>query len=239
MPSVRENLTYKAEDHHFRSVDEYAQGKYDITTRWLRRSVRPGQLLLNVGCGGGEYNVTARQLGLRVIACEPESEAFAVARAAAPEGVDVRSCGLLDLESPPADYLVMHDVLEHIEDDAAAVARVSTLLVPGGTAIISVPAYQWLFGKHDVELGHYRRYTRRNLRALFTRDFEIEATRYYGATLIPIALWFSRITKQPYPVATAGKGLARQAMRWACQLEARLPMPAGTSVLLRARKVRP
>jgi hypothetical protein len=130
----------------------------------------------------------------------------------------------------------MHDVLEHIEDDAAAVAKVRSLLSPGGTAIVSVPAYQWLFGRHDVELGHYRRYTRGNLRALFEHDFEIEAIRYYGAALIPVALWFSRITKQPYPVATAGIGFTRKAMRFVCQLESRLPMPLGTSVLLRAKR---
>jgi SAM-dependent methyltransferase len=236
MPAVQENLAYKTEDHLFRSADEYAQGKYDLTTRWLRPLIKPGQLLLNVGCGSGEYNATGHAMGLRVIACEPEPEAFSLARSAAPADVDVRPCGLLDLESDPADHLIMHDVLEHIEDDAAAVAKVHSLLVPGGTAIISVPAYQWLFGRHDVELGHYRRYNRGNLRALFERDFEIEATRYYGAALIPIALWFSRIAKKPYPVASAGKGLTRHAMRLLCQLESRIPMPVGTSVLLRARK---
>lgn len=236
MSSVQENLAYKTEDHLFRSADEYAQGKYDVTTRWLRRSIQRGQLLLNVGCGSGEYNAAASAMGLRVTACEPEAEAFALARSSAPTGVEVRQCGLLELESEPADYLVMHDVLEHIEDDAAAVAKVNSLLVRGGIAVISVPAYQWLFGRHDVELGHYRRYTRSNLRALFERDFRIEATRYYGAALIPVALWFSKITKKPYPVASAGKGFTRQAMRWVCQLESRVPMPMGTSVLLRARK---
>jgi 2-polyprenyl-3-methyl-5-hydroxy-6-metoxy-1,4-benzoquinol methylase len=237
MTAVHENLAYKTEDHLFRSADEYAQGKYDVTTRWLRPLVRSGQLLLNVGCGSGEYNGAARSMGLRVIACEPETKACALAQSNSPDGVDVRQCGLLDLDSEPADYLVMHDVLEHIEDDVAAVAKVHSLLAPGGTAIISVPAYQWLFGRHDVELGHFRRYNQQNLRALFTRDFEIEATRYYGAALIPIALWFSRLTNKPYPVAAAGRGFTRRAMRWVCQLESRVPMPVGTSVLLRARKL--
>lgn len=233
---IRENVAYKTDDHQFRSQDEYAQGKYTVTTRWLQPLARPGQLLLNIGCGGGEYNATAAALGLRVIGCEPEAQAYALAADTAPAGVDVRQCGLLDLDSEPADYIVMHDVLEHIEDDRGAVERVGALLRPGGVAVISVPAYQWLFGQHDVQLGHYRRYTRANLTRLFADGFEIEAARYYGASFIPIALWFSRLSNKPYPVAAAGRGLTRQAMHWVCQLESRVPMPVGTSVLVRVRK---
>jgi 2-polyprenyl-3-methyl-5-hydroxy-6-metoxy-1,4-benzoquinol methylase len=230
---VRENLAYKTDDHLFRSADEYAQGKYDVTSRWLAPHVKPGQLLLNVGCGSGEYNATALAMGLRVIACEPESSAYEIARRHA---TDVRNCGLMELDSEPADYLVMHDVLEHIEDDAAAVERVRELLVPGGLAVISVPAYQWLFGRHDVELGHYRRYTKGGLRTLFARGFTIEVARYYGAALIPVALYYSRLSKKPYPVAAASDGVMRKAMRAVCQFESRLAMPIGTSVLLRVRR---
>ena len=231
------STSYKQDDNLFRSADAYAQGKYDITTRWLRPRVRAGQLLLNVGCGGGEYNVTARELGLRVVACEPDPAACALAERTAGVDIDVRCCGLLELvgQVPPADVLVMHDVLEHIADDAVAVAAVNELLKPGGLAVISVPAYQWLFGRHDVELGHYRRYTRGRLTALFD-DFEIEASRYYGAAMIPVALWFSRIAKRPYPVAAASRGVGHAAVTAVCQIEARVPLPVGTSVLVRIRK---
>src|SRR6185503_20419216 len=117
---------------------------------------------------------------------EPDPAAYALAERTAGVDIDVRCCGLLELAGkvPPADVLVMHDVLEHIEDDRTAVDIVRDLLRPGGLAIISVPAYQWLFGRHDVELGHYRRYTRGRLTALFHAPFEVEASRYYGAALI-------------------------------------------------------
>ena len=235
---VRENIAYKTDDHLFRSRDEYAQGKYDITTRWLSPCVEPDQLLLNIGCGGGEYNAKAHAMGLRVIACEPEVTAFELAQNNAPVGVQVFRCGLMELadRSPPADFIVMHDVLEHIEDDEAAVAAVERLLKPGGVAVISVPAYQWLFGHHDHQLGHYRRYTRRSLTSLFRRGFAIEASRYYGAALIPVAVWFSRISKRDYPTATASRGIAHTGLRAICQLEARVPMPVGTSVMVRIRK---
>lgn len=232
-----EDIAYKTADHEFRSVDEYARGKYDLTSRWLRPRVRPGQLLLNIGCGSGEYNATAAAMGLRVIACEPESNAFAIAKRTAPADCELHPCGLMELRTQPADFIVMHDVLEHIEDDAAAVDALAALLVPGGTAIISVPAYQWLFGHHDVQLGHYRRYTRSSLLARLRGRFEIQAARYYGAALIPVALWFSRIARKSYPLASAGTGLTHAAMRWVCQLESRIPMPVGTSVIARVRRL--
>jgi len=233
-----ENLAYKTADHQFRANDEYAQGKYDITTRWLSSRVQPGQRLLNVGCGGGEYNATAHAMGLEVVACEPERHAYELAADAVPDGVRVLQCGLLELpqHTEAADYLVMHDVLEHIEDDVAAVDVVHALLKPGATAVISVPAYQWLFGHHDVQLGHYRRYTRGSLRALFRERFTIEASRYYGAALIPVALYYSRLSKKTYPVGAASRGIVHSMMRAVCQFEARVPMPAGTSVLLRVRR---
>ena len=234
----REDLAYKTRDHLFRSNDEYAQGKYDITTRWLAPRARPAQLLLNIGCGSGDYNATARAMGLRVVACEPEAHAFELAASSAPEGCEVHACGLMELARhvEPADFIVMHDVLEHIEDDVAAVAAVHALLAPRALAIVSVPAYQWLFGHHDVQLGHYRRYTRRSLLELFRADFEIEAARYYGASLIPVALWYSRLSNKGYPVAEASDGALHTAMRWVCQLESRIAMPMGTSVVIRVRK---
>lgn len=238
---VSENIDYKTQDHLLRSRDEYAQGKYDITSRWLAPRIRPGQLLINIGCGGGEYNAKAHTMGLRVVACEPEAHAFELAVRQAPRGdpsCEVFHCGLMEVgrHTGPGDFVVMHDVLEHIEDDEAAVHAVHSLLAPGAVAIISVPAYQWLFGHHDVQLGHYRRYTRRSLLKLFRNDFAIEAARYYGAAFIPIALWFSRLSNKGYPVASASRGAMHKAMRLVCQLEARLPMSVGTSVLIRVRR---
>lgn len=233
---VQEDLAYKTADHLFRSKDAYAQGKYDITTRWLKKRIAPGHLLLNIGCGSGEFNGAAHAMGLRVIGCEPEAHAYELARANLPEGCEVRRCGLLELESEPADIIVMHDVLEHIEDDAAAVGAIHRLLKPGGTAVISVPAYQWLFGHHDVQLGHFRRYTRGSLLRVLRERFTIERSRYYGAALIPVALYFSKLSRKDYPVAAASGGVMHAMMSGLCGFEARVPMPMGTSVIARVRR---
>ena len=64
------------------------------------------------------------------------------------------------------DALLYIDVLEHIEDDAAEVARAAARLVPGGALIVLCPAHQWLYSPLDRRLGHFRRYSARTMAAL-------------------------------------------------------------------------
>lgn len=58
------------------------------------------------------------------------------------------------------DVLLLLDVIEHVDDDRSFLsALASDRLSPGGTALISVPAWQSLFSRHDVALKHHRRYS--------------------------------------------------------------------------------
>jgi len=63
------------------------------------------------------------------------------------------------------DTILYIDVLEHIEDDLGEMRMALTHLSPRGKIIILSPAQPWLFTEFDRALGHYRRYTRRSLRA--------------------------------------------------------------------------
>ena len=67
------------------------------------------------------------------------------------------------------DTIVMMNVLEHIEDDAAAVAALREGLKSGGRLVVYVPAFMLLYSKFDREIGHYRRYKREPL-ASHSRD---------------------------------------------------------------------
>ncbi|MGE0529578.1 MAG: class I SAM-dependent methyltransferase [Bdellovibrionales bacterium] len=132
---VRENLAYKTEDHRFRSRDEYANAKYDITTAWIRPGLEAqGNLIVaNIGCGTGEYNLRLKQFGVQVLACEPEERAFEIAnRLADGRRIQVAKMGLEEFanthQSVGFDVLIMHDVLEHIENEARAVECVADLI---------------------------------------------------------------------------------------------------------------
>jgi SAM-dependent methyltransferase len=227
------DLHYKTRDHALRSADKYAGTKYQVTMRWLRDHARPGMILYNIGCGSGEFNHLAVAAGLRVVACEPERVAFENADRNRPAGCEVRHCGLFDLQptGERADIVVMHDVLEHIEDDAGAVRHVYALLKPTGRLVISVPALQSLFGHHDVLLGHYRRYTKRSLASVLAPRFHVRRMRYFGFSFIPLALWFSKWRKKPYPVESSTRGFKALVLGTLCAVEGRVPLPLGTSVI--------
>ena len=64
------------------------------------------------------------------------------------------------------DTIIAVNVIEHLRDDQSAARALASLLKPGGSLLVYVPACPWAFGSLDVALGHHRRYTRASLRAL-------------------------------------------------------------------------
>jgi glycosyltransferase involved in cell wall biosynthesis len=101
----------------------------------------------------------------------------------------------LDLARPQAlpaelagsfDSVVSFQVLEHIQDDAAALDAMRRLLKAGGRALLMLPAHQALFGTLDRELAHFRRYDEAAVRAkLAAAGFEVEALRFFNPVAVP------------------------------------------------------
>jgi SAM-dependent methyltransferase len=229
--------SYTTDDHEFRTRDAYAAGKYDITLRWLESRRLAGRQLLNVGCGGGLFNELAAHYGYAVEACEPDLDAALIARRSAPKRVSVQQCDLFGLQlETPVHVAVLHDVLEHIEDDALAMRRLYDLVNPNGVIVISVPALPSLYGKHDERLGHHRRYVKGTLRAVVEPYFEIDRLRYYGMTFIPLTFWISRVRRSSYPTTTASTGVVGRIFGALCRAEAAVPTPIGTSLICLASR---
>jgi len=106
-----------------------------------------------------------------------------------PEGetlIDDIKC-INDIKNLPEneiDCAVMMDVLEHIEDDTTFFNAVVDKLKNGGTILITVPAFQFLFSNHDLRAQHYRRYGRKQLMRLLKRnDIKIETCHYFYTSL--------------------------------------------------------
>lgn len=226
---------YTLADHEAREDDPYAKAKYDLTLRWLQSAGICG-MLLNIGCGGGLFNEMAHDAGFDVVGLEPDKNAYKLAVDSATGKYRVFNVGLFDdVDVGSPNVIVMHDVLEHIESESAAVARLAHLMSDDAVAIVSVPAMQWLFGYHDRQLGHYRRYTERSLRRALADDFDVTKIRYLGLVMIPVALWYSRIRNRPYPVGAVGGGMKAIILEALCNLESRFAGPAGTSVVALVR----
>jgi SAM-dependent methyltransferase len=62
------------------------------------------------------------------------------------------------------DLILSTDVIEHIEDDVAALSELRRVLIPSGRIILTTPAYSWAFSDHDRFLHHVRRYDRARLK---------------------------------------------------------------------------
>lgn len=224
-----------------RSRDLYAFTKYDIIREWIG-SQQPLSIL-NAGCGSGELSFLLAEDGHSIEGIEPVREYVDLALAvlpSAPEAIRTRlSFSQNSVESYQSnrkfDVVIATDVLEHIEDADNAFSKLVSLVKPGGRIIITVPAGQWLFGYHDVVLGHYRRYTKTTLRQLVQRQVLTQKMRYFGFALIPVCLVFSRWLQRPYPVAESGdkkkNPLTHWILRTVLNIDRAIPMPLGTSLL--------
>src|SRR5207342_1839849 len=87
------------------------------------------------------------------------------------------------------DLIGAFDVIEHIDDDAAALASIATKLKAGGTFIMTVPAHQWMWSAHDVVNHHKRRYSKHGLQRLISRSpMRLVKIGYFNSLLFPLAV---------------------------------------------------
>ena len=89
------------------------------------------------------------------------------------------------------DTVVALNVIEHINDDGAAIRNCKKLLNENGRLVILVPAFQWLYNSLDRELKHFRRYSKKTLSvAVSGQGFGISFLRYFNSPGIP-GWWLS------------------------------------------------
>lgn len=130
--------------------------------------------VLEVGAGIGTFTLRLAARAERVVALEPNRHCFARLEQQT-RGLASVSRHAMSVEEFHAsagrattfDTIVCMNVLEHIRDDAAVLREFRGLISPGGSLVLQIPAVPFAFGEIDRRLGHYRRYTKAGLRALF------------------------------------------------------------------------
>jgi SAM-dependent methyltransferase len=128
--------------------------------------------LLEVGCGQGAMGTRLVTLTPDYVAVEPDRHSFESARARLePLGGRVVNGTVEDLPtSERFDTVCAFEVLEHFEDEDEPLQQWRARLHPGGQLVLSVPAFQEMFGPWDAAVGHYRRYSPDQLAVALNRN---------------------------------------------------------------------
>jgi SAM-dependent methyltransferase len=141
----------------------------------VRRHARQGDRVLDFGAGTGRFAGALAPAGFAVTCIEPDKtlRARIVARG-------LVAYGDLSAVAPSSiDYAYTLNVLEHIEDDGAALRALRERLRPGGRLLVYVPAFQVLYSAMDARVGHLRRYRLRDLaRRAGDAGLGVEAAAY-------------------------------------------------------------
>jgi SAM-dependent methyltransferase len=181
---------------------------------WQIELVRPhlGRSSMEIGAGMGHFSAELAKLGLdRLVLADTEQYALNGLREryAGRDDIEVAE---LELPGPvsvgePLDSIVAMNVIEHIDDDVAAMRDLSAALVPGGRLVIWVPGYPQLYGDFDRKVGHFRRHTPDTMRA------HVEQAGLQVALCKPVNLlggisWYLAVRR-------GGVGYPKPALVWA------------------------
>ena len=225
----------------------YYRALHRHVVRSLVRALPPGPAqVLDAGCGTGGLlrRLHAAQPDWRLTGLDFSAVACEFARERTGGEVVLGSVAALPFPDASFDAVVSCDVLCQVPDAARAAREIDRCLRPGGVAVLTMPAYQWMYSYHDRETANLRRYTRGEVSALL-RDagLGIIGGTYWNMLPFPLAVVRRKIfppgrpgsdvTLFPAPVEAAFNGLMALEHAWIF-CGGRLPF--GSSVLTVARK---
>lgn len=182
---------FEIESQHF-----WFRGRNQIIATLIKQVITgliSGYRVLEIGCGTGNVLCLLEQI------C---SDGVVIGMDVFVEGLHYAhqrvSCPLVqgDIHTPPFhkqfDVIGMFDVLEHLPDDIQVLSDIYAMLTPGGTLLLSVPAYPSLWSYSDEEAHHCRRYEFPELRdKLSQAGFQIQYLTPYMLSMYPL-VWFWR-----------------------------------------------
>ncbi|MEH3103888.1 MAG: class I SAM-dependent methyltransferase [Sphingomonas phyllosphaerae] len=223
------------------STHWWYRARRDILADYLTRKGKlpTSARILEIGCGTGHNLPMLAEFGeVDAIEIDPAARAIASERLGKPVG-DAPLPALPGVPRGHYDLIAVLDVVEHIEDDVAALAAMRDCLAPGGKIVIAVPAHQWMWSAHDVVNHHHRRYSKKTLLgALHKAGLKERGLTYFNSLLFPLAAaarvagrLTGRDDSDDSPPAAPLNALFERIFGLERHLVGRMPMPTGVSIL--------
>lgn len=218
-------------------------GRRQILTKVLAKLALPKSArILEIGSGTGGNLPMLAKFGT-VSALEMDETARTLAATKTNGAFDIRAGHCPDsipFAQEQFDLICLFDVLEHIPDDNGTLQALHGLLAPGGQAVLTVPAYQWMWGAHDQYLHHQRRYSAAELKHKITAaGFDVVKFSYFNTLLFPLAAMVRLKERLSGNQQAAGgavpaepiNGLLKHVFALERYLLPRMRLPFGVSVL--------
>lgn len=209
---------------------------------WIFDLARPHLMgrghILEVGAGSGTFTELLAQVA-STLSLEPGPSGFAAlsARFSGRSDVEVVKAGTDDLvrvaDGRRFGAAFLSNVLEHIDDDVAALDSIRQVLQPGGRVIVFSPAFDLLYSRFDATVGHHHRYRRHVLAARMRRaGFDVVEAKYVNSVGFLTWLGYVRVLGRSPADVRAVRAFDRLVVPGLRAVEARLTPPFGQSVLV-------
>jgi len=187
----------------------------------------------------------------KVFGVDLDFEAVGYCRERGLDNTAQASAGRLPFRDETFDLVTMLDVLEHIRDEASALAQASRVIRPGGLLLVAVPAYRILWGAQDEVSQHQRRYLAKQLgRRVQGAGFRVRRLTHFNTILFPpiaAVRLMRRVVRRPpsprsdftFPAPTVVNAVLAKVFGSEASVVSRTDLPFGVSIVCLAEKPTP
>jgi SAM-dependent methyltransferase len=144
-------------------------------------NVQKNSLTLDMGCGTGSNLKALTSADLHPIGLDRSIYALTLVRTKKEFPLLAGDLNNLAIKTKSVGLIIAMDILEHLEDDRKGIIESYRILTEGGILILTVPAFQFLWGIQDIVTGHKRRYSRKEItEKLEGVGFDILKSSYFN-----------------------------------------------------------
>jgi SAM-dependent methyltransferase len=164
---------HRLEENHW-----WFQGKKLLVERFISSAGIRGGKFLDIGCGTGMFLKVLANYG-SVFGIDVSGQALAYCRCKVDANLAQASGDRLPFQDGSFSFVSLLDIIEHANDDVSVMKEAYRVSKPGGTVLVTVPAFRFLWSNHDTAHHHKRRYTLSELEEVGkSAGFNVERITY-------------------------------------------------------------